>query len=51
MATHLWQNIQLYSFGYDGSVPLESTWILRAAIWTRIIATCLYVWEKVEFRE
>ena len=50
--THFYQSAKLYSFGYDDgtSGTFQSPALLRATIWLRLICTCLYVWEKVEYR-
>ena len=47
--THLWENLGLYSPLIQGDlITIESTAMVKATIYTRLIATLLYVWEKVE---
>lgn len=50
IATHLYQNGALYSFGIYPveNLSLISGGLIRTTIWVRLVSCCLYVWEKVE---
>ena len=49
--THLWQNLGLYAFGgsIEGSlITIDSPVWIKATLYVRLLATLLYVFEKVE---